>query len=117
MSLKSIKSLMSGALVASVFLVVGCSDDLGLMDKETVYYGLCHNIIQLEKEGAIVPVLRADAVFMDTSHGGSEMKLQMTEDGLQADLTGCDAESMVMFDQPIAELQGPSGRVINKVIR
>lgn len=117
MIFKLSKNVMAGSVVAAAAMVSGCSDDFGLMDKEAVYYGLCHNIIQLEEAGNVFPVLRADAVFTETSNGGSEMKLQMTDDGLQADLTGCDAESMAMFDQPVSELQGPSGRVINKVIR
>lgn len=106
----TISSLMTAGLA-------GCSGDMELLGEDQTLYGACHNIYQTLVEGKPQAMVRADAVFVSEAGDGAELILRKGEEGLEADMSGCDEASKKMFDQLVEYVEGPPGRALKKVIR
>lgn len=109
--------LQLGLLLSSTFLLSACSDEMQLLNDERTLFGGCHNVYQMLVKGQPQPMLRADAVFTAETTDLHYLTLTKGEDGLEVDITKCDTESIVLFDQPIEALEGPAGRVVGKLVR
>jgi len=118
MTLKVKSSRLLGiSAVSSVLILSGCSDDMQLLNDEQTLFGGCHNVYQILVKGQPQPMIRADAVFTTETADTTYLTLTKGEDGLEVDMTKCDADSLAMFDQPMEMVEGPEGRVVGKLIR
>lgn len=104
-------------VMSLITLVTGCSDEMQLLNEERTLFGGCHNVYQIMVKGQPQAMLRADAVFTSETTDEHYLTLTKGDDGLEVDLTKCDADSLAMFDQPIESIEGPAGRVVGKLVR
>ena len=112
--------LRAGRLISVVVVagfMIGCSDEMQLLNEERTLYGGCHNAYQMLVKGQPQGMIRADAVFTAETTDQHYLTLTKGEDGLEVDISKCDQESLAMFDQPLESLEGPAGRVIGKLVR